>query len=1010
MVRSLKLNCGEEIGFDHNQSVKEIKVTVDGQRDNGSFTVTTVVGDWFNYSTERGIDYVRVILKIPKNLSTMDRFGILKFEHNSSNIVKYVEIKQEGVKYELKAVYDNGWMFKSTPGNTKDDDIMYEEKKVRLVVENGRKKWYVKEVQQYQTLIDDNFDDINTEYNGSEEQDKAMSQVRVPYDGAFNYRVEGNELIIRSYGQIDLITKQQTVNGVTYNPHMRYFFVLSHSDVNNGNKLFLDENGVQYQNRKLFIFDGDYGKSYKEEENGGGGVEPIERDNYNFLVNNSVSPTLSFIYGGETKKVTVTSTKNGNSHGYEVIKNDCPKWCTINADGTEITLEENKGSYREYSFTYKQNVTGKVIKMKIAQSEAKSSYEFEVTPVKFENVVITGGTFTVTVISTKNKTTQIPFTAYQQTSENWVKYDDKNKSFIIEENKTTNQRSAIFVFKQEGGSPKSPISLEITQLAAVAQYVFSITPTSINIPQNGERISFKVNDNVNESKRIIYLTTLYNDQFKEYELTSKPDWIEFNNVGNSKDILILSNDNRGKRTDKMVFKQTGSGKTVELTISQKGVNLPDPDLKFVDGENESETMELSYNYNGTGLSISLKSINYDGEPDENISFENKPDWITIDNFNYIGDNRFSAMVNCTENVNSERSCEITFVNSSGKKVKLTVKQAGVPYEYTYELLSDNVNISYEAGYYEEPYGTVYSYGEANGEKKPCKVTEVKIKDGNFIKRTKISGHYNDDPKGPYYKITVEVEKNELNEIRVGHLIIINERGKELELTVTQRKNGEVVLTKFDYIVMNYQWTDFVNNKIVYSRDFDCAMYFDTQSIGDMYHKCAYFGNKTITDKIMVDGQETDKVYAELAYDQITSASITDVNRIETQVVYLKELKDDGYLDKIKQSGEKILKIKLYGNLYKVTNAEITPQDLRTTQLSIHTYLGGTMERDDTKQTMVNKDGTEVNVGKIQSMTYLINSISSLPGSTVETLETKFDYLGIIEYDIAEKTAVFTPNR
>ena len=91
-------------------------------------------------------------------------------------------------------------------------------------------------------------------------QDSLMRQVRVPYDGVFNYRIEeakeGEEcdrLIVKSFGQIDLITKQNEVNG---NPHMRYFFVLSHIVVNNSNKIALDEKGVKYSDRKLFIFDG----------------------------------------------------------------------------------------------------------------------------------------------------------------------------------------------------------------------------------------------------------------------------------------------------------------------------------------------------------------------------------------------------------------------------------------------------------------------------------------------------------------------------------------------------------------------------------------------------------------------------------------------------------------------------------------------------------------------------------------------------------------------------------
>lgn len=263
MARSLTINCDSEIVFNDKGTENtpfEIVVTVDGQTDNASFTVTTVLGDWFSYTIERMEDasfshtggYVKIILRVDKNLSTEDRYGLIEIEHNCANIIKSVEIKQYGVVYELTSEYEDkekGWIFKSIPTG------LYEEKSVKIKASNGRARWYVKEIQQYQVLKGDGFDDVTEEYKGDETQDNSMRQVRVPYDGVFNYRIEGDRLIVKSFGQIDLITKQNEVDG---NPHMRYFFVLSHIDVNNSNKIALDEkpNKIKYSDRKLFIFDG----------------------------------------------------------------------------------------------------------------------------------------------------------------------------------------------------------------------------------------------------------------------------------------------------------------------------------------------------------------------------------------------------------------------------------------------------------------------------------------------------------------------------------------------------------------------------------------------------------------------------------------------------------------------------------------------------------------------------------------------------------------------------------
>ena len=130
MARSLNINCNSIIEFNDKGVEKttettpfEIVVTVDGQTDNASFTVTPVLGDWFTYTIERLEDasfshtggYVKIILRVTKNLSTEDRYGLIEIEHNCANIVKSVEIKQYGVEYSLTSKYANGWQFMSIP-------------------------------------------------------------------------------------------------------------------------------------------------------------------------------------------------------------------------------------------------------------------------------------------------------------------------------------------------------------------------------------------------------------------------------------------------------------------------------------------------------------------------------------------------------------------------------------------------------------------------------------------------------------------------------------------------------------------------------------------------------------------------------------------------------------------------------------------------------------------------------------------------------------------------------
>ena len=144
----------------------------------------------------------------------------------------------------------------------------------------------------------------------------------------------------------------------------------------------------------------------------------------------------------------------------------------------------------------------------------------------------------------------------------------------------------------------------------------------------------------------------------------------------------------------------------------------------------------------------------------------------------------------------------------------------------------------------------------------------------------------------------------------------------------------------------------------------------------------------------------------MAYDQIKSPSLSDLNRIETQVVYLAKLKEDGYLKKIKNSGDRTLKIELYGNLFNTGYAEMTPVNLRTVDLTIHTYLGGTMIRDDAKQTMQNIGGEEKSHQEIGP--YYLRSINMISGSSDSNVAS-FDHLGTLNYNVQDQTAVFSPN-
>ena len=1006
MARSLTINCDSKIEFNDKGTENtpfEIVVTVDGQTDNASFTVTTVLGDWFSYTIERMEDasfshtggYVKIILRVDKNLSTEDRYGLIEIEHNCANIVKSVEIKQDGVEYSLTSEYEgeeNAWIFKSIPTG------LYEEKSVKIKASNGRARWYVKEIQQYQVVKGDEFDDVTEEYKGDETQDNSMRQVRVPYDGVFNYRIEeakeGEEwdrLIVKSFGQIDLITKQNEVDG---NSHMRYFFVLSHIDVNNSNKIALDEkkpNKIKYSDRKLFIFDGDEGKGVEYGEGDEIIVVPSEKDSYNFLVNNSKSPIINIPFGGQDNiGVVVISTKNGNSLNYSASLDSSINWCTINSDGTSISVTENTNGYRNCVISYTQSETNEIIKLKISQEASFEEFIFKVNE-KTNNFTvpqfdITGHTYSTTVVSKKGDN-DIPYTVYQQSEASWSKYE--NGMITIDENQSTTERSVVYVFRQEGGSTKPPIYVTISQKAKDETWVFEVTPSTKNASSDGETVNLTI-------------VSQHNGTFVGFSaiVDENVDWLYYDTQNKTIVVSPYTYDLEGNtRSTTITFKQMESNAIQTVQITQKKMESMAV-LVFDDNGTEKTQLTLEVGEIEETKTVRIKSTTSDDYPDSNIRTIGTPsEWIKLSNVNGDGYKYYTINVTSKTNTSTERQENITFTNESGKTIVLTVKQAANIIDYIYTFEENKITVGWEGKYYNEPFGKLYSYSLSDTTKTAVPVTNVTIKDGDFITNTNYEGPFIDsDDNSPYYKITVGVETNINEEPRTGHLTVTNERGEEIVLEVEQVKNGDIILTEFDYIVMNYTWTDYTDSGYVYSRDFDCVMFFNTPSIGAMYKKYSSFSGKLIS--------ENGTVYAELAYDQIKSPSLSDLNRIETQVVYLAKLKEDGYLKKIKNSGDRTLKIELYGNLFNTGYAEMTPVNQRTVDLTIHTYLGGTMIRDDAKQTMQNVGGEEKSHQEIK--TYYLRSISMISGSSDSNVAS-FDHLGTLNYNVQDQTAVFSPN-
>lgn len=242
---SILLPCCGTVDDDGVTEPYEIIVYVDGETDNSSFTVERF-GDWFKYKIERVLindgdeykHYVKVLLYAKENLDTSEKLGELIITHKVENISFHIDLKQEPTVYTIDVRYETDGKFKIVP----DNGETYEEKILNVTANGGSRKWFVKDVEQYEVH---SLEDWEGEKNGYEiTEDDRDGEMPVEFDKALEYRadVENGKLYVRSYGRVDLSQY-----------HMRYYFRICHCDVDNKNVKY---NTGSSEVSQLFIFEG----------------------------------------------------------------------------------------------------------------------------------------------------------------------------------------------------------------------------------------------------------------------------------------------------------------------------------------------------------------------------------------------------------------------------------------------------------------------------------------------------------------------------------------------------------------------------------------------------------------------------------------------------------------------------------------------------------------------------------------------------------------------------------
>ena len=97
-------------------------------------------------------------------------------------------------------------------------------------------------------------------------------------------------------------------------------------------------------------------------------------------------------------------------------------------------------------------------------------------------------------------------------------------------------------------------------------------------------------------------------------------------------------------------------------------------LKFVDEGVEKDEMTIKYDGDGGTITVRIKSLDSNGLADPNIQIADGPKWFSLSELTNDGYGYYITNVKCKQNTSSAREEKITFTNSSGDNIVLTVKQ------------------------------------------------------------------------------------------------------------------------------------------------------------------------------------------------------------------------------------------------------------------------------------------------------------------------------------------------
>lgn len=352
-----------------------------------------------------------------------------------------------------------------------------------------------------------------------------------------------------------------------------------------------------------------------------------------------------------------------------------------------LTLGENT-STSSRTATIKATHGGKSATCTVTQAGAEPTieYVFSINPQQVE-VGSSGGSGSITITSYKlvnHNQIKVGYNIDRSFLPSWATYNPSDDSFTISANTTTSERRANVYFEQEeSGKRDCAIIIQAAYVPPADNYVFvwagnnSTADQTLNLPYTRTVGSYTV-------------TSTKNGSNQSWSVSSSPSWISTTTSSNN--LSYTASENTGSaRSGKVVLTQSGSGKTLTISVSQ-AAHVAQVEWRYKFGfsnearDNISIAIRNMEEYDGASVTFaSYKSKYVDGVEDVSsrqyvdFSIGDYASWATVTKVSSSIANEGKFKFTLSSNLNN-RSNRQTFVtvtqNESNKSIICDIMQVG----------------------------------------------------------------------------------------------------------------------------------------------------------------------------------------------------------------------------------------------------------------------------------------------------------------------------------------------